>query len=102
MSLITLTDEQITEIVQGLRGTTGSLDLTIEAVLGMPDVKITAIAEESLQEIDAYIFLCEVCGWWCDRDEEDETSVDTCDECASDYVDEDEEIYEHDDNFDEE
>lgn len=96
---IILTDKQITEIVQGLRGTTGELDLTIEAVIGVPGANRTSVAEKSLSEIDDYIFLCEVCGWWCDRDEEHEDEQDTCVECASYYVDEDdddgyEEIYE--------
>lgn len=82
--MITLIDAQIKEVVESLRGTTGSLEETINEVLGIEIESVIDIHTESLAAIDEEVFLCEKCGWWCGTDERspDENDVDICDECA--------------------
>jgi hypothetical protein len=80
---IILTPSQITTIVDDLRGTTGSLEETINEVLETTVDGIDAISSESLSAIDDEIFLCDACGWWCGTDEysPQEDAGQTCDEC---------------------
>jgi len=40
-------------------------------------------------ELDAIIFSCELCGWWCSVDElQDESGNDHCNDCHVDYSEE--------------
>lgn len=84
--MITLTAPQIENITASLRGSTGSLEETINEELGIEIESISDIAGESLEAIDDEIFLCETCGWWCGTDERAPAEIcdgdDICDECA--------------------
>jgi hypothetical protein len=80
MKLI-LTNEQIALIVSELRGTAGDLDKEIEAIAG-EGITAVNLSNETLTEIDDRVFLCEVCGWWCDADERSDGNV--CENCYDD------------------
>lgn len=83
--MIVLTDVQIQEIINNLRGTTGSLDLQIESIIG-DGHDAGDIDPVCLDQIDSDIFLCNACGWWCDKDEEAEDEWGTCEECSEDFT----------------
>lgn len=68
---MTYTQERLNEIVEQLAGTCGSLP----SVLTPKEENDRALADA----IDEQIFECEVCGWWCWRDEESSTQDGVCD-----------------------
>lgn len=80
---IILTPSQLQTVIDDLRGTTGSLEETINEVLGKEIDSISDISSQSLEAIDEEIFLCDACGWWCGTDEysPDPDAEQTCDEC---------------------
>lgn len=73
------------DVIYDLQGTCQSLQAVLERH-GLEDT------EEVTQAIDAEVFCCETCDWWCERSEESVGSPGNCDECEPDEEDpEDEE-----------
>lgn len=74
------------EVAAELQGTCKSLhDVATEAE--QEDI-------EFLQDLDDKVFLCEICGWWCELCELSNASIEgqhqlTCDECEPDDADDD-------------
>lgn len=66
-------------IAGDLQGTTGSLEETLEEETG---VTVDDVALESLGALDELIFLCDMCGWYCEIGEMSENQESICDECA--------------------
>lgn len=67
-------------IAESLRGgATGSIESELER-LGW-DMALEH-NQEFLDAFDAEVFMCEICGWWCGRDEESqiEGHEETCDD----------------------
>jgi len=86
---MTVTEEQLTEIIDYLQGTCKSLEEGISAIL---DIECENADEyltlEQFYYIDEHIFLCDTCGWWCevgDFSANDEDYM-VCSECG-DYMD---------------
>jgi hypothetical protein len=72
-----LTQEQIDDIAETLRGTATSLEEQLERY----DTDFATVTVEDCRALDELVFCCDACGWWCGRDEEsDEPGV--CDDCA--------------------
>lgn len=70
-----LTDHQISDVADDLRGTTQD----IGAVLRVHGVEsFDELTEDDCFVLDSIVLLCELCGWWCDSDEMED---DLCDEC---------------------
>jgi hypothetical protein len=69
--------EFMAELIEHLRGTCKSL------AQGCTDFGTDEdlLCQEDLAAIDAEIFLCESCGWWCERSEEKEDEPGVCIEC---------------------
>jgi hypothetical protein len=83
-----LTQHQIEELCDYLRGTTNSFDDGMDAI-GLPDVSLDELDREVLDEIDQSVFECSVCGWWCDTDElADDEDDNVCLECHPENEDE--------------
>jgi hypothetical protein len=75
--MILLTPPQINVIVDDLTGTPHDLGDTIQELTGLP---LDQIDLTSLEEIDARVFQCEACGWWCEVGEMGD-SEDVCMDC---------------------
>ena len=76
-----LTDEQVHEIHAHICGSCANLDSALPDGLTEND-----LTQADLQEIDALMFICSDCGWWCDTDEMAENDEDEqiCAECERD------------------
>lgn len=81
-----ISNSVIAQIIMDLTGTTKSLN---EVVL---DNTCHAYSEDSLAPeqtdmIDAAIFLCDNCGWWCETDElNNDTGDQFCNDCAEEAL----------------
>lgn len=76
-----MTFEQIANVAEHLRGTTLSLEEGFER----EGLKYDDATPGDLAELDQIVFLCDVCGWWCEISDEAETEDDAeqvCIECA--------------------
>lgn len=66
-------DFNVEELIESLVGTC----TTIEEHL--PDgMEWSDLNSDDHQAIDLRIFLCDTCGWWCERDEEDPNNEGNC------------------------
>lgn len=74
-------DFDIQKLIESLQGTCSTIEEHLPE--GMEWVDLT---KEDHEAIDAEIFLCEQCGWWCERNEESEQEeyVEHCKDCAMD------------------
>lgn len=78
-----MTGEQLEQIVQRLDG---QCVVALEQAMEEAGVEETP---ENLERIDARVFCCEGCDWWCSTDElNNETDKNLCDECAAEDHDE--------------
>jgi len=83
---MSITPEQLDEIIESLRGTCDSLDNQLE----QRNLNADDLTMEYHYQIDEQIFNCSTCGWWCERcdlstkSEECETHELTCRECDPD------------------
>jgi len=81
--LLELSEDQVEQLIYDLVGTTLNLDQYLESTFDVPSVDY--LSEDTLEDIDRTIFLCESCGWWCyDEDRSENGYEDICDECAED------------------
>ena len=72
-------NETISELISYLQGTCIEFDTACKEFNIDPD----DITIEQLQEIDNWIFQCQVCGWWCERgDESDMGDGNICIDCC--------------------
>lgn len=67
---------QIQELVGFLVGTTGSLPDALGLLFGLDENKLTL---SDCWAIDAKMFLCDECGWWCSEEDLFQNSI--CTEC---------------------
>jgi hypothetical protein len=75
---MTITPEQLQELIDYLQGTCQNIATALEDI-GFTEDDL-AIAD--FMEIDQQIFLCVVCGWWCEASESDgESEEPTCQDC---------------------
>jgi hypothetical protein len=89
-----LSDEQLDQLIEYLRGTANSLSDGLRAI-GLEDLDETELHEDTLKRIDDEIFVCEQCGWWCGNDEYGKKEG-HCDECSPDTEDDEEDEDEED------
>jgi len=82
---ITLTSEEIEELIEDLQGTTQNIADAISKLFDRFDVEYTIcnITDETLQAIENEIFQCDECGWWYDQPYNDENGDTLCDYCLS-------------------
>lgn len=76
-----ITDIQLKELIDYLRGSCKSLDGGVRELF---DIDGDDLTEEQLQEIDNEIFHCSQCGWWYEIAEEsgkDDSDL-ICNDCA--------------------
>lgn len=70
----------ISKLINDLRGTTDNMNTRCE------DAGLDDMDEEVTARVDAEIFECTVCGWWCESDEEVSEAVGhdewICKDCA--------------------
>ena len=71
----TLAEQCYEELV----GTAGFIDPSIWAEDNGHDVTL-----DFYQEIDNLMFLCELCGWWCEIGDMHENEDQTCSSCGND------------------
>lgn len=77
---LTLTPDQLEQIRHDLAG---QCMHGLSDVLEAMGIDYDELTPDDLDEIDARVFLCERCSWWCDADELDDDSANmTCEECA--------------------
>src|SRR5438270_431144 len=81
-----LTNDQINELCEDLRGTCKNEDEALSQVTGVPPgTTWDSLKHSDYQEIDQQIFRCEKCDWWCGADEESQVeNLDgqrICDDC---------------------
>lgn len=72
-----LTQEQTSQIIDHLRGTTLSFNTVLQEVAGLT---ISQVDLDSLYAIDNNIGMCADCDWWCDTEELDNNGG-ICDDC---------------------
>lgn len=75
-----LTTEQMNELAEYLRGSAGSLSGALDVLFGIDEADFVL---EDCYKLDARIFECEDCGWWCGEDERSFVKDDVCAECTS-------------------
>jgi hypothetical protein len=68
----------IDALISYLQGTCNSLNDGLD-VQGRDDMDMTS---EDFAAVDAEIFLCRDCGWWCGVDERSEDDDDMCTDCG--------------------
>lgn len=81
-----ISNSVMAQIIMDLQGTTKSLN---EAVRDNTCHSYTeeSLAPEQTDMIDAAIFLCDSCGWWCEMDElNNDTGDEYCNDCAEDAL----------------
>lgn len=80
MSIETTTDyEQLArDAAERLQGTCQSLTILLEE-LGHPEAEDVSAFTETL---DAEVFCCDTCGWWCEQSEMSEDEDWVCDDCV--------------------
>ena len=83
---ITLTNEQIDELINYLQGSCISFDTALMELFNIKS--FTDLDNKNLEEIDSHIFECDSCGWWYDLGEQsnevEEDSV--CTSCEDEYL----------------
>lgn len=62
-----------------LQGTCQSLDEAVGFELDLSEGELAAV---DCHALDALVFCCECCGWWCEQSEMSETMDWMCDDCA--------------------
>lgn len=72
-----LTDAQITDLADYLRGTCA--DLSVAVALCFEGRTEDDLAPGDCQELDAQVLVCERCGWWEEATEFDEDGI--CNDC---------------------
>lgn len=78
----TLTAAQMEELCNHLRGSCGTLYGALLSLFGMEQESLTSLDEA---EFDSMLFLCSICGWWCDVEELAENDGDqSCHDCVGD------------------
>jgi len=75
-----LTDKQIDELAETLRGTCNSLDTELEKI----GKAFEMVSSECLSSLDERVMCCEQCGWWSDSDEIDGDGF--CAECQVENI----------------
>lgn len=82
---MTLSYEQIEELIGHLQGTCGTATEGIQAIVG-EDYDDSILTEDNWDQINNSIFLCNTCNWWCETSEmsEIENGEDTCEGCGYD------------------
>ena len=84
--IATLTDEQKAAVRDYFQadaaGTANTNEDDMEHALRGMGIELSSDDRLFCELLDEMIFRCEVCGWWCDRDEESEKEM-VCDECAA-------------------
>ena len=83
MSQIILSQDQVAELVEYLRGSSNSLEDGF-ATIG---VDMDTVCMSSFDAIDAQIFRCDSCSWW--YDENDNTGDMLCQNCYSAMLEDD-------------
>lgn len=77
--MATLTDIQLEQIVDDLRGQCAR---SLEDCLEEMGVDYLALDPADHAAIDERVFCCEGCAWWCEAEElNNETDRNLCDEC---------------------
>jgi hypothetical protein len=75
-----LTDAQMEELCNHLRGSCGSLEGALLSLFGMEQNGLT---HEDEAEFDSMLFLCSICGWWCDTEGlSNDDGNQECEDCA--------------------
>lgn len=73
-------EDNIETLIDRLRGTTGSIEMECQS-LGLSDLD-----DDVTAAVDAEIFCCTCCGWWCGIEEEmsEDFALDelTCEQCC--------------------
>lgn len=77
-----LTDAQMQELCEDLRGTTLDINEALARIPGLEGVTFDDFTPADCGELDMAIFECQQCNWWCGQDEASETKDDVCAECA--------------------
>jgi len=82
---ITLTNEEIQELIEDLRGTTQTISGAISKLFDRFDVEYTIcnIDDKTLQAIEDEVFQCDGCGWWYEQPHNDENGDILCDDCLN-------------------
>lgn len=77
-----LTDTQIDELVDYLRGSCQSITAALYSLFDIDDEDIITLRQNGI--IDDNIFNCATCGWWCDAGEYSENITDEliCFDCG--------------------
>ncbi len=74
-----ITDEQVEQIINYLRGTCNSLCNVLESM--NEDWCDDDLTQAQLEHIDEEIFCCTTCDWWYEISQQSEDG-ETCDECT--------------------
>lgn len=69
-------DFDIYELIEDLKGTPSSIDVALPAEMIPED-----LTTEDHEKIDAEIFQCDRCGWWCEQDE-NHNGDEICEDCS--------------------
>lgn len=82
---VILDPKQLGELIDHLTGTCINLDTALEELF---ELDFNDISEDTLHELDALIFNCATCGWWCDiADMGDEDILEySCNDCVESIV----------------
>lgn len=75
-----LTDAQIERLAYRLQGSCQSLDEAAEFECGISEDEMTV---DDCHALDALVFCCERCGWWCEQSEMAEGDEWICDDCSN-------------------
>ena len=79
-----LSDEQVGQLAEELRGTVGTVDTAAEHLFDLSEDELTL---EDCRALDDQVFLCTTCGWWCETSElceDDDTGENVCQDCWQD------------------
>jgi len=78
-----VSEKIIDDVIADLQGTCQ----TLEYALNYYDVDISELSQSDFWHIDNAIFLCDVCGWWCDSGDYSENAPEgVCSQCGEDDV----------------
>ncbi len=90
-----LTQDEISEVVNGLQGTCQTIDNIINMYIADDDIEgVDDISNEMelCDAIDNALFECATCGWWCEAgdyaENQNNPSGDICSDCNEDEEDE--------------
>lgn len=76
-----LTDQQMEELVQHLRGSCDSIENGLNACFDIEGFSELENEMEVMGYLDSYLFCCDVCSWWCENSERSYEVDDACTEC---------------------